>query len=102
LISGATSCTDSCGAFKLKAACDGPEDCPEDNVCCVNASQGGRCTAIDACPPNNGGIFDIQYQLCNTTADCPAGSGCCESTTIREYVPALDVGTCQEGCNLDP
>lgn len=100
LISGMSACAPMCQQFDLPLRCDGPEDCTGGNVCCVVSGL----PPVNECRPaamcEGSGSLQEPLRICNTSADCPAGSGCCESATLRGLLPALMVGACVQGCNV--
>jgi len=99
LLSGMSACAAMCQQFDLPAACDGPEDCGGTTICCFKLLGGGaQCTEPAMCMGAGGATDPVQ--VCNVTADCPAGSGCCQSATLSGYLPGLAVGACVVGCNL--
>lgn len=68
----------------ITLACDGPEDCGMDEVCCAGAgavggATGARCTSARMCSASPGSLL-----LCHTAADCPMPEGrdlmCCPFT----------------------
>jgi len=54
---------DACSGFASPASCDGPEDCPAGEHCCVGFPAGARCIA-DGCTGSD-------QELCNYSNDCP-------------------------------
>jgi hypothetical protein len=62
---------DACEGLRL--ACDGREDCPGGDACCVDFS-GGIFAATATC-----GDSACDLQVCNDAADCP-GQLCCPPT----------------------
>jgi hypothetical protein len=97
------SCTNACANSPF--ACDGPEDCPPGDSCCVDvlsasgslsgsASCGSSCTA--SYESSAGGVHE-QSQLCHSDTDCNGISGsvlgvgplafssCCHSSTTAPY-----------------
>lgn len=77
---------DSRGHGVYHLTCDGPEDCPQDQICCVGigaANMGGtECSPRDAC---NGGA--INYEACHAPDTCPPGNACLHS--IDAFPPTL-------------
>jgi hypothetical protein len=70
-----TTCTasDSCG--ELVAACDGPEDCSDGDICCGDQS-GAACKKASEC------TGFTAAQLCHTSADCPETNNCHDSDFV--------------------
>lgn len=57
----------SCTGFSVKAACDGPEDCPNGQHCCSGFPQGSVCQ--DSCA-------EKQMEVCHATSECAQGMTC--------------------------
>ena len=64
--------------------CDGPEDCPAAQECCLFDGQNARCLDDGICG-TTGSISDV---MCHTPADCPAGLVACCGTAPG---PLLDL-----------
>lgn len=58
-----------CGMAGNEAACDGPEDCDEDEVCCVDTVAGTNLCERDSCKSG-------QLRMCHTEDDCAPGDSC--------------------------
>ncbi len=56
------------GGLAAPQACDGPEDCPAGQRCCVGFPQGASCSAM-ACPSG-------QQELCHAAEDCDGNRAC--------------------------
>ena len=94
--SGSNMCTG------IDFACDGPEDCPGDSVCCVSGeislSRAGRssCVVASEC------AGEATRAACNDDDDCEDGA-CIRGFTAQLM---LDVGWCQDGpasdCEIVP
>lgn len=74
---GATASCIAIGDACMGAAvdCDGPEDCPGDQVCCATGSLGGatvECTDASMC----GGGF-TSFEVCHDVDDCTDGADMC-------------------------
>jgi len=70
-VAGAT-----CEGTAARTVCDGMEDCPGGQVCCVQVKGAAAINGcFDVCPemaPTDTGV----WQLCHTDAECPSGSSC--------------------------
>ncbi len=64
--------------------CDGPEDCPEAQECCLFEGQNARCLDDGICG-TTGSISDV---MCHVPADCPVGLDSCCGTAPG---PAIDL-----------
>lgn len=64
--------------------CDGPEDCPAAQECCLFEGQNARCLDDGICG-TTGSISDV---MCHTPADCPVGLDSCCGTAAG---PVLDL-----------
>ncbi len=67
--------TNACPGLGAPVPCDGPEDCQNDNICCVTPP--GKVAPMTECRPladcdqkTEGSIF------CHSDADCPEGTSC--------------------------
>lgn len=85
---GATACTDD-----LNLACDGAEDCPSGQVCCITR-QGPAyklktaCAASCPLPPAGSEAENAPTQLSHARAECPtARSACCSGVPLPMVVP---------------
>jgi hypothetical protein len=58
-----------CALGEQTDRCDGPEDCPSGNVCCLFV---GNTFYGTACAPSCG----QQARICHSAADCAPGQGC--------------------------
>lgn len=72
-----------CGDFFM--ACDGPEDCPAGQVCCIGI--GAHYGSADCENPADCGQ-SFQQVACHTTADCPVGT-CQQSQYSDVFVSTL-------------
>lgn len=71
-------------------ACDGPEDCPSTQECCMFEGQGSRCLDTGIC----GTTGSISNEMCHIDMDCDAGEVCCG----RSPGPVVDLYyTCRIG-----
>ena len=86
-----------CG-HELSIGCDGPEDCPSGQQCCVSnvdAPSGYLTTVWTNCGstcPAPLGIFEYMYPAaCHTSADCPSQARLCcfGAATGGAYLPPL-------------
>jgi hypothetical protein len=59
-----------CTGFSAPASCDGPEDCPAGQHCCVGFPAGARCIQ-DGCTNND-------QELCNYANDCEGYCTACK------------------------
>jgi len=81
---GGLTCEATCDTVSF--ACDGPEDCTGDNICCGSGADGTICATAADCGAGDGDV------ICHTADDCPeAGQECC-------MPPQADVGTCRNHC----
>jgi hypothetical protein len=80
----------SCTGLAAPAACDGPEDCPAGQRCCIGFPSGAKCTAgacsgntqdlcnyndncaSGNCTPCKGPGADLVYGLCTASGTCPS------------------------------
>ncbi len=78
------TCAAECAGTSF--ACDGPEDCEGENICC-GSRDGTLCTAAGDC--GGGGEGDA---VCHVAEDCPeAGQECCTT-------PQGNIGVCRNRC----
>jgi hypothetical protein len=69
------SCTAPSACDDLIAVCDGPEDCPSDQICCGDQT-GATCKPASAC------VGFTASQLCHSDPDCADGKVCRPSTFV--------------------
>jgi len=82
---GGLTCETTCDTVSF--ACDGPEDCEGDNVCCGSGQDGTVCAAPGDCGEAQDG--DV---VCHVADDCPeAGQDCCKPAEAQ-------VGVCRNHC----
>lgn len=62
---------DACAGERLE--CDGPEDCPVGDECCLFQGQGSRCIQAGVC----GTTGSISNEMCHEHTDCEQGELCC-------------------------
>lgn len=83
----ACGCPDACGPGASEFRCDGPEDCPPNQVCCaVFDGQVSRasCTMANECFAGPAGAIT----LCQIPADCPPSPGiACIAATMLPDIP---------------
>jgi hypothetical protein len=82
--SGTDTCVgtnDPCSGDRLE--CDGPEDCPASQECCLFDGQGSRCLDTGIC----GTTGSISNEMCHVAGDCDANENCCGTAPG----PALDL-----------
>ena len=60
-----------CGEALIPAGCDGPEDCSDGQVCCVQPHNGFVTGCVDDC---QGGFIQ-----CHTDDHCPLGESCLQN-----------------------
>ncbi len=81
---GLDTCIASGGACSgERLACDGPEDCPFGDECCLFQGQGSRCIPSGVC----GTTGAISNEMCHVQDDCAPGLTCCGTAPG----PALDL-----------
>lgn len=88
--------TDTCVATNATCAgdrleCDGPEDCPPNQECCLFEGQGSRCLDTGTC----GTTGSISNAMCHVPGDCDANENCCGTAPG----PALDLYAI---CTMNP
>ncbi len=66
-LQGSSCQVDPCGGFSATQTCDGPEDCQNNQVCCVGFPSGSAC--FDGCNAT-------QERLCHLDSECPSGQAC--------------------------
>lgn len=87
--------TDTCVAMNGTCAgerleCDGPEDCPVAQECCLFDGQGSRCIDTGVC----GTTGPIANEMCHVVGDCDQNEMCCGTAPG----PALDLySVCRTG-----
>jgi len=79
----------SCAGDRLE--CDGPEDCPAGEECCLFDGQGARCFDTGIC----GTTGSISNTMCHVEGDCDANENCCGTAPG----PAIDLYSI---CSMDP
>lgn len=78
----------TCAGDRL--ACDGPEDCPLAQECCLYEGQGSRCIDEGIC----GTTSSISAEMCHVMTDCDQNEMCCGTAPG----PALDLySVCRTG-----
>lgn len=91
LMTGTDTCiaqAGTCAGDRLE--CDGPEDCPVLQECCLFDGQGSRCIDAGIC----GTTGAISNEMCHVIADCDQGEMCCGTAPG----PALDLyAICSNG-----
>ena len=73
------------------AACDGPEDCPNHQVCCASPEAGrsfgfklaSRCTTASYC------ISRLAHIACHNDDDCPKDMTCKDESMRGQYKPEI-------------
>lgn len=91
LMTGTDMCiapSGTCAGDRLE--CDGPEDCPTGDECCLFAGQGSRCIQAGVC----GTTGSISNTMCHVMNDCGQGELCCGTAAG----PAVDLyAICTQG-----
>jgi len=87
---------------ELNHTCDGPEDCPAAEACCVRQVQNQFKTACaPTCPALGSEAPGVLAQLCHDHRDCPpAYPACCASQATATAQPAF--GSCLALSALKP
>jgi len=67
------TCEDQGNCQTVSFACDGPEDCEQNDVCCLAAGGGGPGTAGAECKP----AAQCQTNACHTDDDCSGNTPKC-------------------------
>jgi hypothetical protein len=75
---------------ELAMSCDGPEDCPQDQKCCMRLDGVQRITCTSTCL--------AALVICHSDADCAPGHNCCSA----DYTDTDDYKVCMNfACPLD-
>jgi hypothetical protein len=81
--------TSQCAPFPT--ACDGPEDCPSEKICCISPESGyeygyksaSQCASRAYC------IGRLAHIACHTDEDCPKDMRCTDNSLATEFKPAI-------------
>jgi hypothetical protein len=82
---GALCTMNACPANRITFACDGPEDCPGNSVCCLR--QLGNQVSF-TCQNNCSGLV-----LCHDDGDCPMSQRCAVQPPLPDQL-----GVCRSDC----
>ena len=75
------TCEDQGNCQTVAFACDGPEDCEQNQVCCFAAGGGGPGTAGAECKP----AAQCQTNACHTDGDCGGNTPKCCPIAATQY-----------------
>lgn len=79
----------------MEARCDGPEDCPDGQVCCGTLSGGARYERFECA--NSCDYAGTQRIACHQAEpECPAGNECANSQLLTNVQVCIDPATIQQ------